>query len=299
MLWMMGAGGPIGATRLGSVPTSSAIVGNGDYDGDGHADLLSRDDATGALTLQLLVNGAVVGGGELPAPASPLWEVVGSGDFDVDGRADVLLRNANERRLEIWVLNGPAIQKRAPLRDPFYGAGWQVAGVADFNGDRVADILWYNADKRRARVSLVTSRGAIRKNVRLFKSDPGADIVAIGDADGNGLPDVVVRSRASGMLQIRCTQLAKGRLRARSARVLDNAAFPSGGDGSLVGFEVQGAGDYDGDKQMDLVVRNTASNELRVWYVENATVVGEVQVSDPGETWVFEGVGAESPSTHR
>ena len=69
MLWTMDADGPSGAVRLGAVPATSAIVGNGDYDGDGNADLLSRDDATGALTMQLLVNGAVVGGGQLPVPA--------------------------------------------------------------------------------------------------------------------------------------------------------------------------------------------------------------------------------------
>ena len=299
MLWTMGAGGPKGAVRVGSVPASSAIAGNGDYDGDGHADLLSRDDATGALTLQLLVKGAVVGGGPLPAPASPIWEVVGSGDFDADGRDDVLLRNASEGRLEIWFMNGPEIRKRAPLQDPFSAAGWQVAGVADFNGDRLADILWFHPGKNRVKVSLIDSRAAIRKNWRLFKSDPGADIVAIGDADGNGLPDVVVRSRATGMLQIRFTGLAKGKPRAHTTRILDHAAFPAGGDGSLAGYEVQSVGDYDGDKKIDLVLRNTTSDDLRVWYLDQATVVDEILLTDPGAGWVFEGVGAESPATHR
>ena len=299
MLWMMDSGGPNSAVRMGAVPASSAIVGNGDYNGDGHADLLSRDDATGTLAMQLLVNGAVVGGGQLPAPASPAWEVAGSGDFDADGRDDVLLRSPSEGRLEICFMNGPVIQRRAALRDPFEAAGWQVAGVADFNGDRLADILWYHPGKKRAKVSLIDASGAIRTNVRLFKSDAGDDIVAVGNADSNGLPDVVLRSRATGMLQVRFTGLAKGKPRARGARVLNNAAFPANGDGSLANYEVQGAGDYDGDKQIDLVVRDTTSNDLRVWFVEEATVVDEVRLSDPGANWVFESVGEESPSTHR
>jgi len=298
MLWTMDADGPNGALRSGSVAASSAIVGNGDYDGDGHADLLSRDDATGALAMQLLVSGTLVGGGRLPAPTSPEWEVAGSGDFDADGRDDVLLRNARRGQLEIWFMNGPEILKRAPLRDP-NSRDWQVAGVADFDGDRLADILWYHAGKKRAEVSLIDSRPAIRKNLTLFRSDPDSDVVATGDADGNGLPDVVIRSRATGMLQIRFTELSKGKPRADAGRILDHAAFPAGGDGSLAGYEVQAGGDYDGDEQIDLVMRNTTSGDLRVWYLDDATVVDEVRLTDPGTNWVFEGVGAESPSTHR
>ncbi len=298
VIWIMDGDGPTASVRTGSVATNSAIVGNGDYDGDGHADLLTRHDATGSLSMQLLVGGAVVGGGQLPSPASPEWEVAASGDFNGDGRDDLLLRNTRRRQLEIWFMNGPNVLSQALLRDPF-SASWQAAGAADFDGDGRADILWYHSDKKSAEVSLIDARPSIRKTVRLFNSDPGSDIVATGDADGDGLPDVVVRDRASGMLQIRFTDAAKGKPRAKVARILDSGAYLAASDGSLAGFEVQGGADYDGNDRIDLVLRNTTTGDLRVWYIENAAVVNEVRLADPGASWVFEGVGAESPATHR
>jgi hypothetical protein len=126
-------------------------------------------------------------------------------------------------------------------------------------------------------------------------------VVATGDADGNGLPDVVVRSRASGHLRIWFTQLrAGGQPRADVAREIEHQANTPGGQGDgMADYEVQGGGDFDGDDRMDLLVRDAKAGDLRVWYLDGATLEGEVMLTDPGANWVFESVGAESPSTHR
>jgi FG-GAP-like repeat len=297
-VWTMDENGPSASMRVGVLPTTSAIAGNGDYDGDGHADLLSRDDTTTAVNVHLLVDGAVVGGGQVVPALDPAWELAGSGDFDGNGRDDILLRNPRARRLEIWFMNGPEIESRTRLLDP-YSTTWQVAGVADFSGDRRADILWYSSLKKRATVSLLDASFRISRQPRLFKSLPNGDVVATGDTDGNGLPDVVTRTRDTGRMQIWLTGLAKGKPKAVRVRSLNHEAFlPSGSDG-LAGFEVQGGGDFDGDDRMDLVVRDAKAGDLRVWFLDEATVSDEVRLTDPGSNWVFEGVGAESPSTHR
>jgi hypothetical protein len=300
LVWTMDEGGPRRSVRVGALPPTSAIAGNGDYDGDGHADLLTRDDTTTAVSIQLLVDGAVVGGGQVVPSLTPDWALVGSGDFDGDGRDDVLLRNPGAKRLEIWFMNGPEIASRTLLRDPF-NEKWQVAGVADFSGDQRADILWYSTIKKKARISVIDSRLRIRKSSKLFKSTPMSDVVATGDADGNGLPDVVVRTRDTGQLRIWFTGLKNGVPKAQTALALDHEAFvPAGSQGDgLAGFEVQGGGDFNGDDRMDLVVRDSKSSDLRVWFLDEATVESELKLTDPGTNWVFEGVGAESPLTHR
>jgi hypothetical protein len=295
VVWTMDGDGPNRSVRTGTVAQTSAIVGNGDYDGDGNADLLSREDATGMLVLRLLADGAIVGGGRLSGPVSPEWSVAASADFDGDGRDDILLRHERKGQLEIWFMQGAQILKRAPLRGA-PGSNWLVAGAADFDGDGLADILWYHAAKKRAEVSLIDVRPSIRKSVKLFKTEPDSDVVATGDADGNGLPDVVVRSRATGMLEIHYTELQKGLPRAKIARPVD--PIP-GSDASLAGLEVQGGGDYDGDENIDLVLRNPNTGDLRMWFLVDAIVVDELRLVDPGSSWVFEGVGAESPATHR
>ena len=300
LMWTMDENGPSGSVRVGTLPATSAINGNGDYNGDGHADLLSRSDTTTAVDVQLLVDGAIVGGGQVVPALHPSWELAGSGDFDGNGRDDVLLRNVAAERLQIWFMNGPEIASRATLRDP-YSRKWQVAAITDFSGDGRADILWYSSLKQRARVSQLDSRFQIYKDVRLFKSTPMGDVVATGDTDGNKLPDVVVRSRDTGRLLIWFTELYKGRPRASTARSLNHEAFiPRGSQGDgLAGFEVQSGGDFDGDDRMDLLVRDANAGDLRVWFLDQANVAAEVKLTDPGANWVFEGVGAESPSTHR
>jgi hypothetical protein len=176
-----------------------------------------------------------------------------------------------------------------------------VVGVADFSGDRRADILWYSSLKKRAKVTLLDASFRIYKKPRLFKSTPNGEVVATGDTDGNGLPDVVVRTRDTGQLRIWFTGLDKGKPKAFNVQPLDHEAFvPSGSQGDgMAGFEVQGGGDFDGDEKMDLVVRDAKAGDLRVWFLDEATVSDEVKLTDPGSNWVFEGVGAESPSTHR
>jgi hypothetical protein len=299
-IWTLDENGEISSLGAGALPIQSAIAGNGDYDGDGHADLLSRDDKTHAVDMRLMVDGAVVGGGQVVPSLDPAWELAGSGDFDGNGRDDILLRNLGARRLEIWFMNGPEIQSRTQLNNS-YNEKWQVVGVADFTGDRRADILWYSSINKKARVSLINGQGGISKNVRLFKSTPGGDVVATGDADGNGLPDVVVRTRESGHLRIWFTQLKEGgKPRADVARAIQHQANTPGGQGDgMANYEVQGGGDFNGDNRMDLVVRDAKAGDLRVWSLDQATVEGEVMLDDPGANWVFESVGAESPSTHR
>jgi hypothetical protein len=297
-IWLMNGNGPRASMRVGNLPASSAIVGNGDYDGDGHADLLSRDDSTGGLSMLLLVDGRVVGGGEVVPALSLDWEAAGTGDFDLDGRDDVLLRNLRKGHLEVWLMNGPEVLQQIALRGGL-SKGWQLAAVADFDADGDADLLWYHAAKGRAAVSLLDPDLRIRKNLKLFKnkSKDDADVVAAGDADGDALPDVVVRERATGALQIWFTSLKKGKPKAQNASSLGHAAFLA--EGGLAGFEVQAGGDFDGDDRMDLVLRNQTSGDLRVWYLDDDVVGDEVRVTDPGASWVFEGVGSESPSTHR
>jgi hypothetical protein len=291
----MDGDGPRETVSLGAVPLGSAILGNGDYDGDGNADLLTRDDATTAVSVQRLVDGAIAGSAAVVSSLSSAWEVAGSGDFDRNGRADVLLRNLGTRRLEVWFMDGARIVSRASMNDPF-SSTWQLAGIADFSDDQIADMLWYNPTTNTAQVTTFGSWRQIDKNVELFRATSAGDVVAIGDADGDRIPDVVVRARDTGQMRIWFARDEWGTPKLKTSLALDAGNFTPG---DLAGFEVQAGGDFDGDDRMDLVVRNAASGDLRLWLLDAATVADETRLDDPNSSWVFEGVGAESPSTHR
>ena len=72
----------------GRAPTDWTVVGVGDFNGDGKADILWRH--TSGTLYQWQMNGTSVIGAGSPGGAPTDWTVVGVGDFNGDGKADVL-----------------------------------------------------------------------------------------------------------------------------------------------------------------------------------------------------------------
>ena len=68
------------------------MVGVGDFNGDGTADVLYQN-TDGSVGASLMKNGANDSWVNLSGPTS--WRVVGVGDFNGDGTADVLYQNAD------------------------------------------------------------------------------------------------------------------------------------------------------------------------------------------------------------
>ncbi len=160
-----------GWTPLGHAdPSAWTVAGVGDFDGDGHADVLWYDKSTGLVgtwlssistattvlvgsPIQLAADdgGWVRMGQEDP---SVLWKV-GVGDFDGDGRADVLGHDQSTGSVVAWLssksttmvpgtttsLAAESGQTSLGQADP---SAWTVAGVEDFNGDGYADVLWHD-----------------------------------------------------------------------------------------------------------------------------------------------------------
>jgi hypothetical protein len=100
----------------------------GDFNGDGHADVLWFNTSTGQLSEWLLDGqGNVLANPILSmtcgSGCSPPWQVVGVGDFNGDGYADVLWFNASTGQLGYWLLDGqgnvlatPAAETRQPFK---------------------------------------------------------------------------------------------------------------------------------------------------------------------------------------
>jgi chitodextrinase len=146
MIWLMNGG----ATAAGAVPFATVadlnwgIVGVGDFDGDGKADILLRNRATGDNLLWVM-NGTTITSTVSVSPMPDLtWTVAGTGDFDGDGKADILWRNTTTGQDAIWFMNAATIVS-GPLITTTLDLGWSIAGTGDFDGDGKADILWRNA----------------------------------------------------------------------------------------------------------------------------------------------------------
>jgi hypothetical protein len=128
------------------------IVTTGDFNQSGDNDLVWQNASSGLVEIEFIsaaggANGFVkiAGGGVIAnSPFDATWKVVGAGDFLSNGQDDLVYQRPSDGLVEIQYLNGiNAVGGGAIANSPF-GAGWQVVGVGDFNGDGKADLVYRN-----------------------------------------------------------------------------------------------------------------------------------------------------------
>ena len=172
------------------------LAGIGDLNGDGRDDVLLRH--TDGRWLYYPMNGREHNAGQRTTVSLTRdleWQVAGIGDLNGDGRHDVLLRHTDGRWL-YYPMDGPEV-----LADQRGGASltsntdWQFAGIGDLNGDgnddvlvrRVTDGRWYYYPMN-GRRHIVEQRGGAS-----IVSDPAWQLAGIGDLNGDGRDDVLLR----------------------------------------------------------------------------------------------------------
>ena len=121
------------------------------------------------------------------------------GDFNGDGNADVLLRH-DDGRWRIYAMSGRRAQAASGLVEGLpRDVAWGLAGVGDFNGDGRADALLRHVDGHwrvfaMDGLDVLTSESG---DVAL-EADPAWRPAGVGDLDGNGSDDVLLRHGDTG-----------------------------------------------------------------------------------------------------
>jgi hypothetical protein len=283
--WSVASGRLVRRSVLPRIAASARIVGNGDYDGDGFADLLAVD--AGEAFLWLLHGASPIGGGPLGDALGTDGSIEGSGDYDGDGVSDVLVRRPAASRIEVWSLDGGDIAE-AHVLGPDPGPGWQVIGSGDQDADGLSDVLWHRAADGRLMRWRMLERGRFESLALAAPVAAGWEGVAVGDFDGNGCADVLWRKAATG--ELAATFFDAG---------LPTSMLPLEPQSAQTRREVVGSGDYDGDGRTDLLVRLRRDRTLSVWTLNGARVKRKQSVAELESGWLPVGVGDESPSTHR
>src|SRR5207244_708293 len=97
-----------------------------DFDGDGLADLLWRNAATGENAIWVMYGPSLASSALILPVSDAHWTIQGVGDFNGDGLSDILWRNTTTGENAIWFMNGKSVSSTS-LITPVADANWSVA----------------------------------------------------------------------------------------------------------------------------------------------------------------------------
>ena len=249
-----------GATTIGMVASPQwVILGVGDFDGDGKADLLWQNTSTGAINVWFL-DGTTFKptSGTVTSLDLAVWQFAGIGDLNGDGRSDVVWRNKVTGDVHVWFMNGKTWMAGSGYVNTASNA-LQIIGVGDLDGDGKADLLWQNTQT--GAISAWLLNGAVLKSTGIITtlSLTRWAFAGMGDLDGDGKADIVWRDFTNGDVHV---WLMSGLgLKPGSGYVM-NASLNA---------TIAGVADYDGDGKADMLWRDT--NQLISLWLMNGTAI--------------------------
>jgi len=130
--------GTVGSS-VNIIPTAWSITGNGDYNGDGRADIYLRNTGNGINWMYTMNGPAILTSNYVTRVTDLNWVLYGNADFDGDGKADVLWHDPTTGVLWVHLMNGAVISTSSFVNS--IGLQWGVASTGDYNGDGKSDIL--------------------------------------------------------------------------------------------------------------------------------------------------------------
>ena len=182
-------------------PNWQIASSNADFNSDGIADILWRNQATGENAIWEMNNTGLQSKSYINSVADVNWQIVGTGDFDSDGKSDVLWRNKASGANAIWEMSG-AVLKNGYYINSVADVNWQIVGTGDFDGDGKSDILWRN--KASGANAIWEMSGAVLKSNYYISSlaDLNWEIAGAANFGSDRTPDILWRNKQAGKVMI-------------------------------------------------------------------------------------------------
>ena len=112
--WVMNGAAVSQTHNLGTVPNPWAVVGSGDFDGNGSLDLLLRNGSTGQVLIWFYTNGVFTSSASLGNIAAA-YSIDLTGDFNGNGKSDIVWTNTSTGARSIWFMNGGVLASSTNL----------------------------------------------------------------------------------------------------------------------------------------------------------------------------------------
>jgi VCBS repeat protein len=169
----------VGSGNAGPNPGPGwTAVGTGDFNGDGHSDILWQNASSGQTVIWEMNGAGIIGGGAVSLNAGPGWKAIGTGDFNGDGLSDILFQNTGNGQAAVWEMNGTNVIGGGTV-SAIPGTSWHAIGTSDFNRDGHSDILWQNVSGQAA-IWEMNGATQIPGGAQILAADPGPSWHAVG-----------------------------------------------------------------------------------------------------------------------
>jgi hypothetical protein len=250
----------------------------GDYDGDGKADIFWRNESNGLNWLYTMDGNSILTSIGINIVNNFDFIIAGDGDYNGDGKADVLWRNLVTGQNWLFLMDGNTIAASSGVNN-VPDLAWEIAADGDYNGDGKADILWRNSVSGQNWLYFMDGPAIIGSAGINTVNNMNFVIAGDGDYNGDGKADILWHNNMTGQNWI---YLMDG------ATILTSAGVNT----SDINLNVVGDGDYDGDGKADILLRNTVTGENWIYLMDGTSITSIVPVNTVASTdWRIIGDG--------
>lgn len=260
------------ATPILDIPQMSGssfwqFNGSGDFDGNGTTDVLIRNSTSGSWYIYNFSNGQIVSRGYAELPDAATIAVQSVADFNNDGFSDVLVRSEVTGEWTMALLNNrTVVEEFSPPMSSVLT--WSIVDAEDYDANGSKDILIRNDSSGAWYLYLYSNTNIIgRGYVTDLPSDLEEEVQGVGDFDGNGSSDILLRNQSTGEWSIAF-------MNGRTVTSIDEASLSSNSD-----YSVEDIADANGDGRSDVVLYNSSSSQVELAIMNGTSVTSQQAIS--------------------